>query len=340
MSYRFPFDPFPTGWYFVALASELRSGQVLSRTICGEELVIFRTASGQAVATEAHCPHLGAHRGHGGTVVGETLRCPFHGFCFDAKGDCVSAYAGKPVPPTARTRTWPLREMFGILLVFHDPAGRAPTWEVPELDMTGWAPFQIHRTMVETHVQDTGENMPDMQHFAVVHGIRSIEMRGEPTVDGAHFQVTYAGKAPWPFFQPIELTPRCHGLGFVCVESKVGNGEVVSRTVALSTPIDRSRVEVTLLTSARVEKRTGPLRLLPPSVAARVVAWSLHRTSVSDVQKDIRIWENKSYLERPALAAGDGPIPAYRRWARQFYARAAGALAPDSNVLVAADSSR
>lgn len=38
-----------------------------------------------------------------------------------------------------------------------------------------------------------------------------------------------------------------------------------------------------------------------------------------EVSRDAPFWESKRYLERPALAKGDGPIPLYRRWARQFY---------------------
>ena len=37
------------------------------------------------------------------------------------------------------------------------------------------------------------------------------------------------------------------------------------------------------------------------------------------LEQDIPIWENKIYLEQPALSDGDGPIGEVRRWARQFY---------------------
>ena len=39
----------------------------------------------------------------------------------------------------------------------------------------------------------------------------------------------------------------------------------------------------------------------------------------NDVQQDIPFWEKKQYLDQPALAEGDGPIPVYRRWCKQFY---------------------
>jgi hypothetical protein len=40
---------------------------------------------------------------------------------------------------------------------------------------------------------------------------------------------------------------------------------------------------------------------------------------VSQVKQDESIWNYKKYLRRPAVAEGDGPIHAYRKWASQFY---------------------
>src|SRR5512143_685298 len=132
--------PYPNGWYVLAFSRQLSPERLLSRTFVGRELVLWRTRSGRAVATDAYCPHLGAHFGHGGKVQGEQLRCAFHGFCFDTGGHCVATgYASKP-PPSATVDTWPVREVNGMVLVYYAADGAAPTWEVPALDMGGWSP--------------------------------------------------------------------------------------------------------------------------------------------------------------------------------------------------------
>ena len=41
--------------------------------------------------------------------------------------------------------------------------------------------------------------------------------------------------------------------------------------------------------------------------------------AMRQVRQDIPIWENKRYWPRPQLCDGDGPIPRFREWARQFY---------------------
>jgi nitrite reductase/ring-hydroxylating ferredoxin subunit len=93
--------PYPYGWFAVAFSYELRAGSLITRRFMDREIVLFRTSSGNLQAIESYCPHLGAHIGHGGTVEGEELRCPFHGFRFSASGRCTHSPYGRP-PPAAR----------------------------------------------------------------------------------------------------------------------------------------------------------------------------------------------------------------------------------------------
>ena len=76
--------------YLCEEADSLPPGGVLSLRYFGRELVLFRTESGEPRVLDAFCPHLGAHLGHGGKVQGESIRCPFHGWCFDGRGACTA----------------------------------------------------------------------------------------------------------------------------------------------------------------------------------------------------------------------------------------------------------
>jgi hypothetical protein len=49
-----------------------------------------------------------------------------------------------------------------------------------------------------------------------------------------------------------------------------------------------------------------------------VVADIMHRGAVGGVEQDIPIWEGLQFVERPRLVKGDGPVPRFRHWARQF----------------------
>lgn len=51
---------------------------------------MWRGSSGKAYVADAYCPHLGAHLGVCGTVQGENVECPYHGWEFSGKnGMCV-----------------------------------------------------------------------------------------------------------------------------------------------------------------------------------------------------------------------------------------------------------
>jgi phenylpropionate dioxygenase-like ring-hydroxylating dioxygenase large terminal subunit len=105
------------GWVTVASSAELRPGAVLPISCAGRDGIVFRTAAGAAHALDAYCPHLGAHLGYGGTVVGEQVRCPFHHWRFDSSGRCAGIPYAAQIPPGAQLGAWPLREENGAIQV-------------------------------------------------------------------------------------------------------------------------------------------------------------------------------------------------------------------------------
>jgi nitrite reductase/ring-hydroxylating ferredoxin subunit len=78
--------PSHAGWMVLHGAGEVKPGQVATRRLGRQDVVLWRTAQGALYANRAYCPHLGAHLGVGGTVQGDMLVCPFHGFRFDTTG--------------------------------------------------------------------------------------------------------------------------------------------------------------------------------------------------------------------------------------------------------------
>ena len=84
MAENFPF-PIPASWYALTYSDELKTGEVLPVRLLNQQLVVFRDESGRAAVLDAFCPHLGAHFGHGGSVAGSRIRCPFHAWEFDGR---------------------------------------------------------------------------------------------------------------------------------------------------------------------------------------------------------------------------------------------------------------
>lgn len=94
--YRLGPFPFPRGWFAVASSHEL-GREPLTVHFFGQDLVLYRGASGRAVMLDPYCPHMGTHLGsapHSHTsqsdsrMEGDSIRCPFHAWRFGADGVC------------------------------------------------------------------------------------------------------------------------------------------------------------------------------------------------------------------------------------------------------------
>lgn len=76
-------------WWPLDSLENLTPGKVHRYTVDDAELIARRDANGAVRVYDAFCPHQGAHLGVGGVVERDCLRCPFHGFHFDAEGRCI-----------------------------------------------------------------------------------------------------------------------------------------------------------------------------------------------------------------------------------------------------------
>jgi nitrite reductase/ring-hydroxylating ferredoxin subunit len=321
--------PVPRGWFALGFSPEIRSGRLERRVLGGREIVVFRTDGGALGALDAYCPHLGAHLGYGGRVVGECVRCPFHGFTFDATGACVTTpYAGRP--PKARATSIPVRERHGVVLAWHGPDDAPPSFEVPELDMTGFSPLRWHRFTLRGHPQETSENSVDTGHLSMVHGYAHVDTlrparAGGPRLDARYTMTRRIGSASYGPPLRSEFEVQLHGLGYSFVEVTTSVG-VVTRQFVLSTPTEPGRIDLRIACAVKAPLVAPRLGALDPG---RAIAAALNRgligAYVRDVGQDLDIWRHKRYLHPPALAEGDGPVGLYRRWAAQFYQPAGSA---------------
>lgn len=319
--YRYPFGPYPTGWYRVAWAKDLPQGKALPLRYFGRDLVAFRTESGAVSVLDAHCPHNGAHLGVGGRVVGEALRCPFHAWEFGVGGRCTRV-PGRERPPTVGVGCWTVREVNGAVMVWFDTEQRPPAWEMPsrsEYGSPGWTPLHpVGTWRIRIHAQDLMENAIDASHFVHVHShvareslSQGLEADGPSLVHRMH--VRYSILDAFKFLPGIEgpLVTRLDGLGSMMSRATFGSIRPVSVISGyFVTPLDEEHVEVSAV--AAVD------RVLPGPLTRLLLQRSI-RESRRAMDQDIPIFENKVYRDRPLVQPLDGPIPRYREWVRQFY---------------------
>jgi nitrite reductase/ring-hydroxylating ferredoxin subunit len=323
--------PFPSGWFVAALSENVKIGQIIEQKFCGEDVVIFRTASGKAVVMEAYCPHMGAHLGHGGKVEGEDIVCPFHGFCFNGSGECSKTGYGTPPPSQAKTKVWPVREQNGCILAYHnsDEGKSEPDWEIPVLDEEGWSEIRYHEWELKSNPQEISENSVDFGHFGLVHGYGDLKVIKELLTEGPLLTAKYGMSRIASFIGKggktvhVEFEIRQWGLGYAHVEARVIEYEMVSRHFVLVSPINGTdvflRIGVSVKQDVKLSKISPLLGIFPKKLLFPLILRGYFKGYVHDVYDDFKIWENKKYVDPPLLAAGDGPIIKYRKWASRFH---------------------
>ena len=114
-------------------------------------------------------------------------------------------------------------------------------------------------------------------------------------------------------------------LGYSFVDVEVPRFGFRTQQFVLTRPTDEGALELTLGIRVRplADPTKGSLRSrLSHQGLGEILALLIFQGFKADVRQDIPVWNRKLFLAQPALAEGDGPIGAYRRWARQFYGEA------------------
>ena len=139
--------------------------------LLGEDLVCYRDLSGRFGLVGRRCAHRLVSLEFG--IPDEAgLRCPYHGWCYDASGQCVDT----PLEPEhshladrVRIAGYPVQEMGGLLFAYMGPL---PAPVLPPWDVFVWpnAIRQIGYTMIPCNWLQCQENAADPMHSVYVHG--------------------------------------------------------------------------------------------------------------------------------------------------------------------------
>ena len=308
----------PNGWFHIGFSDELAPGALTRVEALGQELVVFRGEDGEAHVLDAYCAHLGAHLGHGGRVVGNKIRCPFHGWCYDGAGRCVEISYARKIPANARIASWPVDEVNGQIYVWYHAQGKEPNYRIPVIKEYGspeWtSTWTRYSWELRTHPQEIMENAIDWPHFEFVHSTDAPKHK-EYCFDGPMFRwVIDAGldNVVGGPSNALYLVAENWGLGFNTIHY---NGAFETRSVGTMLPIDTTRLRFTNSVIGRKGDRSEQEAL------NELKAQMDEQQNITS--QDFAIWENKKYRPAPVLCDGDGPIGEYRRWARQFYSDSA-----------------
>jgi phthalate 4,5-dioxygenase len=159
--------------------------------LLGENLIAFRTTSGDVGLVQNACPHRGASMFFGRNEE-EGLRCVYHGWKFDVTGACVdmpSEPAESNFKNKVRTLAYPCRERNGIVWTYMGPRSREDLPRLPDLEanMLGEGETDMYLLFLDSNWMQGWEGEMDTVHAAFLH---SGATRVEDTIPGtfAYYQ--------------------------------------------------------------------------------------------------------------------------------------------------------
>ncbi len=303
---------FAFGWYPMMLSAELAIGEVKPLRYFGQELAIWRGEDGRVRMLNAICKHLGAHMGHGGKVSGNYLECPFHAWRYDGEEGAVKEIPYSPsIPPRVQKQCkdiWPVVEANRLIWAWYHPEGVAPLYEVahlPECSDPEWTEFDMTEWSIWGSLQNIAENSVDFAHFQYIHGTAEL-----PEAELFWGEYDRAG-----IVRAQMGTPRGMVDGVITSKS-VGPGQSWVRfegicetlLVACLTPVDEDHVHVRYF-------YTQPKNSESSGVARAIIA---------DVNKqmdqDKVVWDRQTFMYKPIICEGDGPIAKFRMFYSKYYA--------------------
>lgn len=166
-------------WQPVAATAELLDQPTKAVRIFGEELVLFRTLDGEFGLTDRYCAHRGVSLVYG-VPEKDGIRCGYHGWKFDTKGNCVEqpfeTVVGRGFKDKVKMKSYPVQELGGLVFAYMgpEPAPLLPRWE-PLVRENCVRDISI--TILPCNWLQAQENSVDPVHAEWLHGYYANYLR-------------------------------------------------------------------------------------------------------------------------------------------------------------------
>jgi len=284
----------------------------------GRKLVAYRGDSGRVVVLDGRCVHQGADLS-AGAIVGESLRCPFHGWCFGADGVCNHIPATDDVPGFARVRSYPAEERHGDIYFFNAHAALFPLPFFRDADPGQFAAARVFTIEYDGPWYMIVANAFDMQHFRVVHDRKLI---GEPVIDHPtpfarriRYEVSVDGDILADRFlrrfvgDRVKVDQTVYGGNVLTTRAQFKNAESYVFFVASSTPDGRTRMDLTPM----LRRPCAGTPSLPRRAVEFISLWVRRRLTGAFLTNENTHLKSIRYSPTTLIEA-DRPIIDYLHW--------------------------
>ncbi len=156
-------------WYPALSIQALKEGPQ-SFELLGQKIVLWLNETGEPIALEDRCPHRSVPLSNDGAVVNGTIRCGYHGWRFNAQGDCTLIPQSPDLVPSKRCRVESYRctERYGYVWVcLGDPLAEIP--HIPEAFDPTYRMVLEYAEVWNCNTFRVTENALDISHVSFVH---------------------------------------------------------------------------------------------------------------------------------------------------------------------------
>lgn len=155
-------------WQPVGLSSEVLPGQARPIHVLAEKFTLYRGESGLPYVVDFRCAHRRAQLSIG-WVLGEDIKCMYHGWKYNGKGACVERPGEKSTGrfPQADIKGYPTREFLGVIYTYFGEAD--PPSFPPHPGYEKENTIENHMLLFPCNWFQTMENHFDETHIAFVH---------------------------------------------------------------------------------------------------------------------------------------------------------------------------
>lgn len=318
-------------WQPVAAAVELTDEKPIKKVrILGEDLVVYRDKSGRYGLVGEHCPHRSASLAYG-RVDAEGIRCPYHGWKFNAAGRCIEQPA-EPKNSNYKDEIehpgYPVQKLGGLLFAYMGPQ---PAPALPRWDVLAWEHGRrwiVKQELLNCNWMQCMENSVDPSHLYWLHGATAhLGKMGE--YDEKHDFITFeygimkrrttgvSGGQQGEVDQHPLLFPNI--LRHVLKTKNVKDGKV-RHNLQFRVPVDDTHTQVFVAFFEPSEtERTSPDADAPLEHLAVRDADGNYRLELVLIQ-DAMAWETQGAVmdrSREHLGTGDKGVVIFRKMLRE-----------------------
>jgi 5,5'-dehydrodivanillate O-demethylase oxygenase subunit len=179
-------------WHVIGAAAELTDAKPKKRVrILGENLLLYKNRSGSYGLVAENCSHRGVSLYYG-FVEPDGIRCPYHGWKYDACGNCIDQPFENPelgLKDKIRHPAYPVEKMAGVLFAYLGPPERKPLlpkWDVM-VRQDGSKKIDVCETLRCNWLQAM-ENSVDPTHTYFLHS-HTLKLKGDPDHVPFHYRM-------------------------------------------------------------------------------------------------------------------------------------------------------